>query len=153
MTWAYNSDENEEAGIKTLLELSMMEDPEVSTQAIIRMAQVQARSNPAKALELLNGKSAKGLGPAWDASLEEVRAEAHSMSGNHNEAKKTLMALADRWPDDEEAELPAWLGLADLHRAIGEKDEALSWAKMAKAKAKDPNYRDRAITFIKGIGN
>ncbi|MEC7983935.1 MAG: pentapeptide repeat-containing protein, partial [Myxococcota bacterium] len=129
-------------------------NPEIATQAYIRIAQFHlAQEEPSLALETVKDFSAQPLGPAWDATLEETRAAAYSAQDEPQKAIEVLESLAQRWPEDEEAQLPAWLGLADLHRSIGERDRALSYAEKAKNRAQDPNYKDRAISFIAAMKN
>jgi uncharacterized protein YjbI with pentapeptide repeats len=142
----------EETALGTLGRLQEHVDPEVSTQASIRLAQAHiGAERHEKALSSLQDITAKELGPAWDASMEEVRADALFTLGRQEEAMSVLTSLAERWPEDEEAQLPAWLGLADMHRAIGDDQQALTWANLAKDRAKDPHYKDRAITLIQGL--
>ena len=147
------SDEVElaENNLQDLLEHS---GKEVQTQATIRLAQLYlAQERPTEALTIINNKSAKHLGPAWDATMEEVRAAVLMAIGDNNGAISALETLANRWPNEEEGQLPAWLGLADLHRSIGNNSTALAWATKARDEAKDPNYKNQAIDLIEGMEN
>ncbi|MDP6935389.1 MAG: TlpA family protein disulfide reductase, partial [Myxococcota bacterium] len=63
-----------------------------------------------------------------------------------------FLALAARWPDQEEALLPAWLGLADLARDKGDTQAARSWARQALDRARDVGYRDQAKQVLRDLG-
>ena len=124
-------------------------DAEVSMQAFIAQAQLALRQEqPQKTLSILENIQAQSLGPAWDASLEEMRASAYVALDDEENAIKTLQSLADRWPQEEEAILPALLGLADIHRGQENREDALVFAQRALSMAQDENYRSRAQSFI-----
>ena len=128
------------------------EDPEVSMQAYISHAQLALREEkPQRTISILENIEAERLGPAWDASLEELRASAYVAMNDSKRAIEILQALADRWPEEEEAVLPALLGLADIHRGQENNDDALLFAKRALDLAQDENYRSRAQSFIEAL--
>ena len=77
-----------------------------------------------------------------------MRASAYVALNDDENAIKTLQSLADRWPQEEEAILPALLGLADIHRGQENKEDALVFAQRALSMAQDENYRSRAQSFI-----
>ena len=133
-------------------ELARHPDEEVATQATIQRAALELSEDaPEDALAVLEGRSAQSLGPGWDATLSEVRAAALTQAGRPAEASAALEALARRWPDEEEAQLPAWLGLADLAREGGDLEEAREWAALALNSARDPAYRDRALDIVEQL--
>ncbi|MEC7948744.1 MAG: hypothetical protein VX265_14350, partial [Myxococcota bacterium] len=76
----------------------------------------------------------------------------HTGGGDLGAARAAWEGLADRWPDSEEALLPAWLGLADVARAEGELDVARNWAGRALEQAEDPGYRQRAEDLVDQLG-
>ena len=124
-------------------------DAEVSMQAFIAHAQLALRQEePYKTLTILENIQAQTLGPAWDASLEEIRASAYVELNDNENAIRTLQSLAERWPQEEEAVLPALLGLADIHRGQKNREDALLFAQQALDIARDENYRSRAQSFI-----
>jgi uncharacterized protein YjbI with pentapeptide repeats len=132
--------------------LATSTDPEVSLQAAVTSARLELDADEAEAaLAMLDGRTADGLGPAWDATLCEVRVAALLSRDRTQEAREALEALASRWPDEEEAQLPAWLGLADLAR-IDNPQDARRWAALALNSARDPAYRDRAQELVDQLG-
>lgn len=141
-----------EAARSVLAELVAHPDTEVSMQAAIQQAQLELSTDrPEAALAALRGRETKALGPGWDATVSEIRASAMVTLGRTSAAEAELEALAIRWPDEEEAELPAWLGLADLARDSGALDEAREWAGLALNSARDPVYRDRALDLFEQL--
>lgn len=144
--------EDPDAARALLRELAAHPDAEVSLQAAIQRARLElGAEQPEAALAALEGRTAVELGPGWDATLAEVRVAALTAAGQSAAAEAELEALAARWPDEEEAQLPAWLGLADLARAVGDIDEAKEWAAMALSSARDPAYRDRALDIVEQL--
>ena len=102
----------------------------------------------AEALEVLSGLEVDALGPGWDASLAETRSAAWAGMDKPTEATAEWKRLENRWPEAEEARLPAWLGLADLASATGDTDEALALAKRALDETSDSEYRARAEAIV-----
>ncbi|MFT4978912.1 MAG: hypothetical protein ACI8S6_004822, partial [Myxococcota bacterium] len=135
-----------------LTELTTHSDAEVALQAAIFRAQLELSvDNAEAALFALEGRTAVALGPGWDATLSESRAAALTAAGRLAAARAELEGLAGRWPDEEEAQLPAWLGLAVLARADGDLDGAREWAALALNSAQDPAYRDRALDIVEEL--
>ncbi len=124
-------------------------DPEVQLQAALESARISAGNEDwDSVVAVLEGVDAAPLGPGWDASLVEVRAAAQVGQGEPDAAAEAWAALARRWPESEEALLPAWLGLADLALARGDLQEARQWADRAVLLARDPGYLDRARALV-----
>jgi len=138
-------DRSEEAD-ELLGELMSHRDPEVALQARLRSAQhALQREAWTDALARLEGVEAQDLGPGWDASLVETRAVALRESGDLDGAAGEWQSLAARWPtSEEEAQMPAWLGLADLALADGDREEALRLVELALSQGRDPGWRSRA---------
>jgi predicted Zn-dependent protease len=144
--------ESIEEALVILNEEQKNSNAEISTQSFIAQAQLHLREEePQKTIEILWDIQAQSLGPAWDATLEETRATAYISVQDPEKAKSILRALAERWPTEEEALLPALLGLADIHRGQKETKEALIFAQKALDSATDDNYRERAKTFIEEL--
>lgn len=132
-----------------LAALSAHIDPEVSLQSAILVARLELDAEqPDEAIAALLDRDAAPMGPAWDATLCEIRVAALQEADRAGEARAELEALAERWPDEEEAELPAWLGLADLARDDNNTEAARRWAALALNSAQDPAYRDRAQEMV-----
>ena len=138
---------------RTILKEERQNDyPEPRIQAFILESQLLLREErPQEALSLLDNISAQELGPAWDATLEELRAAAFFELDQPNESITVLENLAQRWPSEEEAQLPALLGIADLYRGMGEMKRAKDFATKAQQTAQDPNYRARAEQLLKEL--
>jgi len=138
-------DRSEEAD-ELLGELMAHRDPEVALQAHLRSAQhALQREAWAEALAQLDGLEAHQLGPGWDASLVETRTVALRESGDLEGAAAEWQSLSARWPTtEEEAQMPAWLGLADLALADGDREEALRLVQQALSQGRDPGWRSRA---------
>ncbi len=140
-------------GAATVLdELVLHGDPEVRLEASIRRSQLAAEQQDwTTAVRSLNPQDAIDLGPAWDASATTVRAQALIGAGDTDGAEAAWRALARRWPNQEEATLPAWLGLAQLSIDAGENRDAHYWARKAFKEARDPGYRAQAEAMVSAL--
>ncbi len=140
---------NMDASTQALDLLREHSDPEVRMQAIIRRADIAADLEDWKAaIDLVKPEAAAALGPAWDASATSTRARALQGAGDQPGAETTWRALANRWPEEEEGFLPAWLGLARLAQITGDDVEAQRWARKAYRNAIDPGYRAQAKELV-----
>lgn len=146
-----NTEDFEGAAI-LLDELLLHSDPEVRLEASLRRSQLAADQGdwPA-AVKSLNPEHAIALGPAWDASATGARARALVGAGDSNGAEAAWRALARRWPDQEEAVLPAWLGLAQLSMDTGATKDAHHWARKAFKEARDPGYKAQAEAIVSAL--
>ena len=140
-------------GAATLLdELVLHSDPEVRLEASIRRSQLAAEQGDwTTAVRSLDPQDAIDLGPAWDASATNVRAQALLGAGDTEGAEAAWRALARRWPNQEEATLPAWLGLAQLSIDAGETRDAHHWARKAFKEARDPGYKEQAEAMVTAL--
>ncbi|MAY80241.1 MAG: hypothetical protein CL930_05580 [Deltaproteobacteria bacterium] len=143
-----------ESAITLLDELREHADPEVAMQAMLKRSQLASDNKDWEvALRVLKPKAAIKLGPAWDATATQARTRALSGAGDLDGANAAWRALANRWPDEEEAILPAWLGLAELAQSIGDDTEAHRWARRAFKEARDPGYRQRARSLVRSLAD
>jgi len=141
-----------EASITLLDELRSHSDVEVRMEATLRRSQLAADQDDwTGALRALDPRAAIELGPAWDASATNARTRALVGAGDTSGANAAWRALAARWPDEEEAVLPAWIALAQLALDYGEKDEAHHWARKAFKEARDPGYRNQAKAIVNAL--
>ncbi len=133
-------------GAQALLEpLRAAPDPEVALQAGIDLVQALGRQGRhAEALAVLEGGEGQELGAGWDASVVEVRANVMLGSGDWRGAISAWEALIERWPGEEEALLPAALGISNAWFVGGDLKKALDHAQLAVESAKDPGYRKQA---------
>lgn len=128
-------------------------DPEIRLRAsLLRASNQLAANDAAAALATLSGLDAAALGPAWDTSLTQIRVAAMSATGDRAGVAAAWEALASRWPDEEEARLPAWLGLAYLADQRGDPDEARALATRARDAATDPGYKELAEQLLTNLG-
>ena len=132
-----------------LAALAQHADPEVALQARLEQARVHATGEQwGEALAAVEGARGASLGPSWDASVVEVQAAALVSLDRPEAAMEAWQGLVARWPDAEEARLPAWLGLAEVARQQGDLDAARTWAERARDAAEDPAYRVQAETLV-----
>ncbi len=138
-----------DAAVALYESISDASDPEVAAQARIRHAQLHLGAERWEtAIETLAPLDAAELGPGWDATLTEARCAALIGLGQTDQATDQWRQLEARWPNAEEARLPAWLGLADLAASTGDTDGALELAKRALDETDDPGYRSRAEAIL-----
>jgi len=140
-------------GATTLLdELRNHSDPEVRMEAALRRSQYASDAEEWNtALRVLQPREAIDLGPGWDASSTQARTRALSGAGDLDGAEAAWRALARRWPDEEEALLPSWIGLAQMALDAGDSAEAHRWARKAFKEARDPGYREQAQTLVRSL--
>jgi uncharacterized protein YjbI with pentapeptide repeats len=139
------------AALDTLREHS---DPEVRMQACIRRSQLAAVAEDwDTALLVLPSSDTDAMGPAWDASATAARAGALLGAGDPDGAESAYRALAQRWPEEEEGYLPAWLGLAQLAQQQGDDAGAHRWARKAFRGASDPGYRRQARDIVREVAD
>ena len=114
-----------DASIGVLESLLTHTDPEVRMEASLRRSGLAAdQEDWTGAIRALNPQAAIALGPAWDASATHARTRALIGAGDADGARAAWRALAARWPQEEEAQLPAWLALSQLSIDLGEKADA-----------------------------
>jgi hypothetical protein len=141
-----------EAATTMLDELRLHTDPEVRMEASLRRSQQASDQEEWKtALRVLAPRDAIALGPAWDASSTQARTRALLGAGDAEGAEAAWRALARRWPDQEEAILPSWLGLAQLAIDSGDNTAAHRWARKAFKEARDPGYRAQAQAMVRTL--
>ncbi|NOY27106.1 MAG: hypothetical protein GXP62_14655, partial [Oligoflexia bacterium] len=124
-------------------------DPEVAVQAAVRRSQIAAEAEDWEtARKVLADVDASSLGSAWDTTVSLTRAAALSGAGSYAAAADVIGALSARWPDDEEAQLPALLARADLARAQGDLATARGYARQAQERAQDPGFQQQAQALL-----
>lgn len=129
--------------------LRLHTDAEVAAQAAIRHGHLAIETEEwNEALERLDGIEALHLGPGWDASIVESRVLALTALERIDDAVVEWETLASRWPGEEEALIPSWLGQAQLARNYGSTSKAMELAEKARVKANDPGYRAQAEALI-----
>ena len=141
-----------EDSIGVLESLLTHTDPEVRMEASLRRSGLAAdQEDWTGAIRALNPRAAIALGPAWDASATQARTRALIGAGDPDGARAAWRALAARWPQEEEAQLPAWLALSQLSIDLGEKADAHHWARKAFKEARDPGYRRQARAMVDAL--
>ena len=99
----------------------------------------------------LEGIEERRLGPGWDATIVESRVRALITLGRSEDARVEWKGLASRWPGEEEALLPSWLGQAELAKENGSPSEAMQLAEQARVTASDPGYIAQAEAMIASL--
>ena len=141
-----------DASIGVLESLLTHTDPEVRMEASLRRSGLAAdQEDWTGAIRALNPQAANALGPAWDASATQARTRALIGAGDADGARAAWRALAARWPQEEEAQLPAWLALSQLSIDLGEKADAHHWARKAFKEARDPGYKRQARAIVDAL--
>ena len=144
--------DNVDESIAVLDGLLTHTDPEVKMEASLRRSGLAAdREDWTGAIRSLNPRAAIALGPAWDASATHARTRALVGAGDADGARAAWRALAARWPQEEEAQLPAWLALAQLSIDLGETADAHHWARKAFKEARDPGYKRQARAMVDAL--
>ena len=152
LAMALKESDDSEGAVTMLDELIQHSDEEVRLEATLRRSQLASDSEDwTTAIRVLNPRDAIELGPAWDASATNARARALLGAGDVDGANACWRALANRWPGEEEAELPAWLGLAQISMDLGENRDAHHWARKAYKGARDPGYKTQANTIVQAL--
>jgi predicted negative regulator of RcsB-dependent stress response len=129
------------------------EDPEIALSAALRQAQVLGRQEAwAEALKSLSEADASTLGPAWDASVVEQRSSCLLALGQPEAAREEWRSLMARWPNEEEAKLPAYLALSELARGAGDRMAARALARQVLTESSDAGYRARAEEILARLG-
>ena len=136
-----------------LIDLYDHPSSEVALQARIKHSQISIeKEDYNKALEILEDVSAQDMGPGWDTTLEETRALAYQQQQDFDSAQQVLEGLAERWPQEEEAQLPAWIGLVKIYQQQGRNELALATANKAQQQATDPVYQSILTSLLSDIG-
>lgn len=124
-------------------------DPEVAVQAAVLRSQLAAAQEDwTAAAAALDGVEGAPLGAAWDATVVQARVAALLGAGARDAAEAALTALAERWPEDEEALVPALLGRAAIAQATGRTEDARQLAQQALDRARDPGFQTQARGFL-----
>jgi tetratricopeptide (TPR) repeat protein len=146
------STDDHEGAIILFDELMQHPDMEVNMEATLRRSRLASELGQwSVALRSLRPKAAFDLGPAWDASATDARTRALIGAGDTEGAIAAWQALATRWPDEEEAVLPAWLGIAQMCLDKGDRADAHHWARKAYKEARDPGYRTQAKAMVAAL--
>jgi len=149
---ALASTDDHEGAIILFDELMQHPDMEVNMEATLRRSRLASELGQwSVALRSLRPKAAFDLGPAWDASATDARTRALIGAGDTEGAIAAWQALATRWPDEEEAVLPAWLGIAQMCLDKGDRADAHHWARKAYKEARDPGYRTQAKAMVAAL--
>ena len=125
-----------------LLDLTEHSNHEVGIQALIQLAQFYLEQDqPQKTLDILEGKSASKLGPGWDSSMEEVRIYALGALDHYSEAFSMVQELSERWPAEEQVQIPAKIIAIHLYREKKEYSEAKKILQETLQETSEEGYR------------
>jgi tetratricopeptide (TPR) repeat protein len=121
-------------------------DPEVRLQARLGMAAVYLEKGRAEmALELLEGEDASDLGPAWVASMAQIRVAARVASNDLDGAEREWQEVLDDYGQLDDAASQARLGIAEVALQKGEFSRAVALADRVLETSPDRFYQAQAI--------
>ena len=99
--------ENGDEALNILISIQDSDDAEVLGQYHIQKAQtLLSMDQPTEALTSLDGYSAAQLGPGWDMTVEELRAQINGHLNQFDTAYEILADIETRWPDEEQVLIP-----------------------------------------------
>jgi len=121
-------------------------DREVKLQAHLAMASIyleKGRSD--QALSLLKNEDASDLGPAWVASLAQVRVAAWLSLADFDAAEEEWGSVLAGFGEQQEAASQARLGLSEVARGRGEFEKAVGLADQVFSSSPDRFYQAQAL--------
>jgi tetratricopeptide (TPR) repeat protein len=131
-----------------LLGLQEHPNPEIAVQANIQLAQFYLEQDRAtEALEVLKGKSAAELGPGWDSSMEEIRVYALGTLEMYSEAQTMIQSLKERWPEEEQVQIPAKILSINLLTQQEQYSEAKSLLQETLKETSEEGYTEMLATI------
>ena len=140
----YRTMEKGDEALAVLKGVQSSEDAEVLGQCHIQMAQtLLSMDRPEDALESLQGYTAKELGPGWDMTVEELRAQINGHLNEFDAAYQILSDIETRWPDEEQVLIPSAIVKIRLLQQEGELGAAQAIAQSSLDIVEDPVYRSQ----------
>lgn len=127
-------------------------DTEVALQAHIQLAQYYATQERfADGLATLDGVDGSTLGAGWDSSVEDIRVRLCLQSQEYDKAAQYIAAIQQRWPNEEQVQIPAAMLLAQLQQQQGNIDTAQQTTQTALQQTNDPVYRDMLASLLQEL--
>ena len=112
-------------------------------QAHIQLAQVYLQQDkPTKVIEQLGDVKAAELGAGWEMTLEETRALAYLELEEFDQARSTMTDLQNRWPDEEQVQIPSSIVLIQVYQKEGNLEQAQAHVRNSLDIVTDPVYKD-----------
>ena len=132
--------------------LQQSEDQEVRIQAHIQLAQVYLQQDkPSQVIDQLGNVKATELGAGWEMTLEEVRALAYLELNDFELARSTMTDLQNRWPDEEQVQIPSTIVLIQVYEKEGNLEQAQAHARNSLDIVTDPVYKDMLTELLTRI--
>ena len=145
----YRSIDQEDEALSILKRIENTEDAEILGQYHIEIAQtLRAMDKPEEALASLDEYTAVELGPGWDMTVEELRAQLYGSLNQFELAYQTLSSIEARWPNEEQVLIPSAIVKIQLLQQEGEVSEAQNIAQASLNVVEDPVYRSQIDDLI-----
>ena len=133
---------NNDNAEQTLQSLETADDNEVLAQYHIQLAQLLlSDEQPEKALASLEKYSAQDLGPGWDMTVEELRVQIYGKLEQFDLAHQQLIQLENRWPNEEQVQIPSAIAKVQLLQQEGDISKAQMVAQASLELVEDPVYK------------
>ena len=127
-------------------------DTEVALQAHIQLAQYYATQERfVDGLATLDGVDGSTLGAGWDSSVEDIRVRLCLQAKEYDTAAQYITAIQQRWPNEEQVQIPAAMLLAQLQQQQGNIDTAQQTTQTALQQTNDPVYRDMLASLLQEL--
>ena len=140
----YRTMENGDEALNILIGIQDSDDAEVRGQYHIQRAQtLLSMDQPTEALASLEGYSAADLGPGWDMTVEELRAQINGHLNQFDTAYEILTDIETRWPDEEQVLIPSAIVKIQLLQQEGDVGAAQAIAQSSLDVVEDPVYRSQ----------
>ena len=137
----------------TILEnIQDSQDSEVQAQYHIQRTQsLLADDKLDEALATIENYSANDLGPGWDMTIIELHVQVLSTLQRFEEAHQILTAIQERWPNEEQVQIPSSIAQVQLLQQESNMLDAQALAENSREKATDPVYQaqlDELLTSL-----
>ena len=140
----YRTIEKGDEALAILTTIQDSEDSEVLGQYHIQKAQtLLSMDQPKDALASLEGYSAADLGPGWDMTVEELRAQINGHLDQFDTAYEILSDIETRWPNEEQVLIPSAIVKIQLLQQEGDVGAAQAIAQSSLNVVEDPVYRSQ----------
>ncbi len=129
-----------------------IEDEEVAAQVHIQKAQaLLSNEQLAEALDSLDGYKASELGPGWDMSVEELRTQIYIALEQFDNAHQTLVAIQERWPNEEQVQIPSAIATIHVLQQEGKSTDAQALAQRSLQQVQDPVYKNQLDEILASL--
>ncbi len=141
-----------DVAVDALDSIEQTDDEEVNAQTHIQKAKaLLSNEQLTEALDSLNGYTASELGPGWDMSVEELRTQIYTALEQFDNAHQTLVAIQERWPDEEQVQIPSAIAKIHVLQQEGKSTDAQTLAQRSLQQVQDPVYKDQLDELLASL--